>query len=94
MTHRAVSTTRPQGRKRAWMVLSTLVFLALLSVLIACVVGSIALPLQDVMSAMRELTQGTTSTMAATLVDLRLSRALSAFVTGATLALAGVIMQA
>ena len=94
MTHRAISTTRPQGRKRAWMVLSTLVFLALLSVLIACVVGSIALPLQDVMSAMRELTQGTTSTMAATLVDLRLSRALSAFVTGATLALAGVMMQA
>jgi len=94
MTHRAISTPRPQSRKRAWMVLSTLVFLALLSVLIACVVGSVALPLQDVLSAMRELTQGTTSTMAATLVDLRLSRALSAFVTGATLALAGVMMQA
>ena len=94
MAHRAISTPRPQGRKRAWMVLSTLVFLALLSVLIACVVGSVALPVQDVLSAMRELTQGTTSTMAATLVDLRLSRALSAFVTGATLALAGVMMQA
>ena len=76
------------------MVLSTLVFLALLSVLIACVVGSVALPLQDVLSGISELTQGTTSTMAATLVDLRLSRALSAFVTGATLALAGVMMQA
>ncbi|WP_112991955.1 FecCD family ABC transporter permease [Herminiimonas fonticola] len=94
MAHRAISTPRPQGRKRAWMVLSTLVFLALLSVLIACVVGSVALPVQDVLSAMRELTQGTNSTMAATLVDLRLSRALSAFVTGATLALAGVMMQA
>ncbi len=94
MAHRAVSNPRPQGRRRAWTVLSTLVFLALLSVLIACVVGSVALPLQDVLSAMRELTQGTTSTMAATLVDLRLSRALSAFVTGATLALAGVMMQA
>ncbi len=82
------------GRKRAWMVLSTLVSLALLSVVIACVVGSVALPVQDVLSAMRELTQGTTSTLAATLVDLRLSRALSAFVTGATLALAGVMMQA
>ena len=94
MTPRAISTARPQGRKRAWMVLSTLVFFTLLSVVIACVVGSIALPVSDVLSAMRELTQGTTSTMAATLVDLRLSRALSAFVTGATLALAGVMMQA
>lgn len=94
MAHRAISTPGPQGRKRAWMVLSALFFLALLSVVIACVVGSVALPLQDVWSAMRELTQGTTSTMAATLVDLRLSRALSAFVTGATLALAGVMMQA
>lgn len=94
IAHRAISTPRPQGRKRAWMVLSALVLLALLSVVIACVVGSVALPLQDVWSAMRELTQGTTSTMAATLVDLRLSRALSAFVTGATLALAGVMMQA
>lgn len=94
IARRAISTSRPQGRKRAWMVLSALVFLALLSVVIACVVGSVALPLQDVVSAMRELMQGTTSTMAATLVDLRLSRALSAFVTGATLALAGVMMQA
>jgi iron complex transport system permease protein len=94
MAHRAISIPRSQGRKRAWIVLSTLTFLALLSVVIACVVGSVALPVQDVLSAMRELTQGTTSTMAATLVDLRLSRALSAFVTGATLALAGVMMQA
>ncbi|MFC7299820.1 FecCD family ABC transporter permease [Herminiimonas aquatilis] len=94
MADRAASTPRPQGRRRAWTVLSMLVFIALLSVLIACVVGSVALPVQDVLSAMRELTQGTTSTMAATLVDLRLSRALSAFVTGATLALAGVMMQA
>jgi iron complex transport system permease protein len=94
MAHRAISIPRSQGRKRAWIVLSTLTFLALLSVVIACVVGSVALPVQDVLSAMRELTQGTTSTMAATLVDLRLSRALSAFVTGGTLALAGVMMQA
>ncbi len=92
--HQVNTTTTPQSRKRVWMVLSTLVCLALLAVLIACVVGSVALPLQDVLSAMRELMQGTTSTMAATLVDLRLSRALSAFVTGATLALAGVMMQA
>ncbi len=94
MAPRAINSARPQGRKRAWIVLSTLAFLALLSVVIACVVGSVALPLQDVLSAMREMTQGTTSTMAATLVDLRLSRALSAFVTGGTLALAGVMMQA
>jgi iron complex transport system permease protein len=37
---------------------------------------------------------GTPSTLAATLLELRLSRALSGFVTGAMLALAGVMMQA
>ncbi|WP_076591924.1 FecCD family ABC transporter permease [Herminiimonas arsenitoxidans] len=83
-----------QGRTRAWMVLSLLVFLAVLSLLIACVVGSVALSFSEIYGAVRELVAGTTSTMAATLVDLRLSRALSAFVTGGTLALAGVMMQA
>lgn len=71
-----------------------LTLLALLSVLVACAVGSVTLPLSQVTGAVRDLLQGTTSSMAATLVELRLHRALSAFVTGATLALAGVMMQA
>ncbi|MNR79851.1 Hemin transport system permease protein HmuU [compost metagenome] len=83
-----------QGRTRAWTVLSTLLLLALLSLLLSCVMGSVSLSLSDTFGAMRELLQGSSSTMAATLVELRLSRALSAFVTGATLALAGVMMQA
>lgn len=91
---RSINIPRPQGRKRTWIVLSALIFLGLLSVLIACVTGSVALSLPDIAGAMNELLHGTTSTMAATLVELRLSRALSAFVTGATLALAGVMMQA
>lgn len=82
------------GRTRAWTVLSTLTLLALLSLMIACVVGSVSLSFSDIAGGMRELLQGSASTMAATLVELRLSRALSAFVTGATLALAGVMMQA
>lgn len=94
VTHKPIRISAMQGCTRAWTVLSVLVFLALLSLLLACVIGSVALSFSDIAGAMRELTQGRTSTMAATLVDLRLSRALSAFVTGATLALAGVMMQA
>lgn len=94
VTQKPIRISARQGRTRAWTVLFVLIFLALLSLLLACVIGSIALSFSDIAGAMRELTQGTTSTMAATLVDLRLSRALSAFVTGATLALAGVMMQA
>ncbi|WP_293776345.1 iron ABC transporter permease [uncultured Oxalicibacterium sp.] len=64
------------------------------SILVACVTGSVALSLSQIFGALHELWQGTSSTMAATLVELRFSRALSAFSTGATLALAGVMMQA
>ena len=83
-----------QGRTRAWTVLSALFALALLSFVVAGVMGSVTLSLGDIADAMRELLQGAASSMAATLVELRLSRALSAFVTGASLTLAGVMMQA
>jgi len=79
---------------RAWTVLSMLSVVAIVSMLIACAIGSVTLSFSDIYGALRELVQGTSSTMASTLVELRLSRALSAFVTGATLALAGVMMQA
>lgn len=83
-----------QGRTRAWTVLSILLVLALLSFVISGVMGSVTLSFGDIADATRELLQGAASTMAATLVELRLSRALSAFVTGASLTLAGVMMQA
>lgn len=84
----------PQSRKRAWTILSALMLLAASSILLACLIGSVTLSLSDVVGAMRDLLHGSASTMAATLVELRLNRALSAFVTGGTLALAGVMMQA
>ncbi len=92
-THR-MAYAGPRSAARAWVVLSLLALISLASLVIACVMGSVALPLSEIVGALRELAHGTSSTMAATLVELRLSRALSAFATGATLALAGVMMQA
>lgn len=81
-------------RLRAWRVLSLLSALALLSLLLACVIGSVALMPADLFGAMRDVLHGETGALATTLVELRFSRALSAFATGASLALAGVMMQA
>jgi iron complex transport system permease protein len=46
------------------------------------------------LAGLPEIVSGEPSTLAATLLQLRLGRVLSAFVTGGTLALAGVMMQA
>lgn len=92
--YRTTGKTLPAGRARAWKVLSALTLLALLSLLFACVIGSVSLPLSDIAGAVHEMMQGASSSMAATLVELRFGRALSAFVTGASLTLAGVMMQA
>lgn len=81
-------------RRRAVIILASLVALAGVSILFACGVGSVSLSVQELLSALVEILQGKPSTLAATLLELRLGRALSAFVTGATLALAGVMMQA
>ncbi len=56
--------------------------------------GSVVVPLTDMPAALGELMHGKADTMAATLLELRLSRALVAFVTGGALSLAGVMMQA
>ncbi|MGV8898872.1 MAG: FecCD family ABC transporter permease [Burkholderiaceae bacterium] len=62
--------------------------------LLACMVGSVAVPFSELPAALMQVLQGTPATLAATLLELRLGRALSAFVTGGALALAGVMMQA
>lgn len=80
--------------RRATGILAALTLIACVSIMSACMVGSVPLPLADLLAAFGELLYGTPSTLAATLLELRLGRALSAFVTGATLALAGVMMQA
>ena len=79
-------------RQRA--VLLVLTACALLALAAAGTAGSVPVPLGDLPHALASLLAGTPDGMAATLLDLRLGRASSAFVTGAALALAGVMMQA
>ena len=91
-------------RRRAVLILVLLALLAIVSLLASGIVGSIALPFAEIPSALVQLLTGGTHTtagglertsgMTATLLELRLERALAAFVTGAALALAGVMMQA
>lgn len=81
-------------RRRAMLVIGALLLCAIASLLFAGMTGSIAVPLADVPDALRQLARGDGNTLAASLIELRASRALTAFVTGGALALAGVMMQA
>jgi iron complex transport system permease protein len=80
-------------RYRTGLVTAGLLLASVASLLFAGVTGSVAIPLADLPGALRELIDGHAETLAATLLDLRAGRALTAFVTGATLSLAGVMMQ-
>jgi iron complex transport system permease protein len=80
--------------KRAATLMLGMSVLGLASLLFACLIGSVSLSLSELQQALIDLMQGQTSTLASSVLDLRLSRALSGFVTGATLALSGVLMQA
>jgi iron complex transport system permease protein len=90
----ATSQSLSVERSRAYAILSALAVLALLTIVGAGMVGSVALPFAELPDAIGDVIRGNPSTLSATLLELRLGRALSAFVTGATLALAGVMMQA
>ena len=81
-------------RHRALVVIATLALLALASLVLAAMIGSVPVALADMPDALMELAGGGNGSLAATLLELRLSRALVAFVTGSALALAGVMMQA
>ena len=81
-------------RRRAGMAGAALLLLAATCFVVAGLVGSVPVPLRQLPSALVELGGTDARSMAAVLLDLRLSRALTAFVTGASLALAGVMMQA
>ncbi|MFZ6773271.1 FecCD family ABC transporter permease [Undibacterium sp. SXout7W] len=80
--------------RRAGLVLPALLVLSLFSILLACLVGSISLGFSDLAQAALELWHAHPSSLAASVLDLRLSRALTGFITGSTLALSGVMMQA
>jgi len=81
-------------RQRATVTLIGLALFALASLVFSGMTGSVSIPLSDIPAAVNELLHGQSTTLAATLVELRVSRAATAFVTGASLSLAGVMMQA
>lgn len=81
-------------RHRASFILALLTMLALASLILSGMFGSVKLPFGELPAALLSLIQGKPGTLTATLLELRLHRALTAFVTGAALALAGVMMQA
>ncbi len=94
LAHTALTISRPRRKFRAWAILCLLLAFALVSIVFACSIGSVTLSATDLFGAIGEALHGTHSTLAATLLELRLGRALSGFATGAMLALAGVMMQA
>jgi iron complex transport system permease protein len=84
----------PAPAQRQRLVLAMLALAAVATLLVSAMLGSVAIPLPALPSALGEILSGSVSSLDATLLDLRLARASSAFVTGAALALAGVMMQA
>ncbi len=76
------------------LLLSGLLLLACASVLLACAIGSVNLGLGELVRALPEFWAGQRQSLAASLLELRWSRALTGFVTGGALALAGTMMQA
>jgi len=89
-----VSVLPAASRTRQRLVLLVLGVCALLALAAAGLAGSVPLPFADLPGAFKSLLAGSRDGMTATLLDLRLGRASSAFATGAALALAGVMMQA
>ena len=81
-------------RHRAVVVITTLVLLAVASLVLAGMVGSVPIAPAELPAALADMARGSRDNLSATLLELRLSRALVAFVTGAALSLAGVMMQA
>jgi len=76
-------------RRRALLVLLSLTFLSVASMVAALAAGSLTLPLGEVLAALA----GDQGVAHAIVLDLRLPRALAAFACGGLLALAGALMQ-
>jgi iron complex transport system permease protein len=81
-------------QQRAFVTLAGLALFALAGLVFSGMTGSVVIPLADMPAAFVDLLHGEKSTLAATLLDLRVNRAATAFITGAALSLAGVMMQA
>ncbi len=87
-------TLQPDPRQRQRLILAAMAALALLVLVFSSLVGSVGLPLAELPGGFVDVAAGRITGMTATLLDLRLGRAFTAFATGAGLALAGVMMQA
>lgn len=81
------------ARWRAWLIVSALLAVSVGALLLACVVGSVGVSLAELAAGFIEILHGAPSSLPAMLLELRLVRALAAYATGASLALAGVMMQ-
>jgi len=78
-------------RRRALLILAALAGLALLSIALALMVGSISIPISDVVSTL--IGTDNNSTSSEIVRSLRLPRALAGFACGGLLALAGALLQ-
>lgn len=90
----AVIETLRRRQRRAGLVLSALGLSSVAAILFACGVGSVPLTPAELFAGLFDIVSGNDTTIASTLLALRLTRALAGFATGAMLALAGVMMQA
>ena len=81
-------------RQRTFSTVALLILLSAGTLLFAGLTGSVPIAVAELPVALGEVLRGAPESMAGTLLDLRLSRALLAFITGATLSLSGVMMQA
>jgi iron complex transport system permease protein len=82
------------ARQRTTMIVGTLLLAAIACLLLAGVIGSVTVALPELPQAVMDVLRGQHDSLAASLLALRGGRALTAFVTGGALALAGVMMQA
>lgn len=81
------------SRRRALLVLLSLMLLSVASMVVALAVGSLTLPVGDVVATISGVDSAAHSIAHSIIFDLRLPRAMAAFACGGLLALAGALMQ-
>lgn len=89
-----IQADKTPWNRQTFGVLALLAGLSFLTVVIACLTGSAGMDWYTLPSAFLELIRGEPHTLTATFLELRMQRIMAAFLTGGSLALAGVMMQA
>jgi iron complex transport system permease protein len=80
--------------RRVFLIVGALLLASAAVLLVSSMTGSIQVSPAELPDALLQVLRGRPASLAATLLELRAGRALMAFVTGSSLALAGVMMQA